>query len=327
MSSQLALFQSPPVAPVILFTPADERIEIEATVRFALEEKAASTRRAYAADWRHFQAFCDARGLEALPALPATLARFVSSLATAGLKASTIGRRAAAVAYYHRLANLESPGNVEAVKATIRGIRRTIGAAPVKKAPATADLVQRMLDQCPNTLTGLRDRALISLGFAGALRRSELVALEVSDLVEAADGYRLTIKRSKTDQEGEGCTIGIPHGYKVRPVEHVRAWLAAAGITQGIVFRPIGKGGRVQSVALSGHSAAQIVKAYAKAAGLDPAVFAAHSLRSGFLTSSAESGASIFRMMDQSRHKSMDTLRGYVRTAGLFKDHAGAAFL
>ncbi len=118
-----------------------------------------------------------------------------------------------------------------------------------------------------------------------------------------------------------------PRGYRIRPVEHIETWLTAAGITEGPLFRPVLKGGRIQPEALSAFSAAEIVKLYAKRAGFDPASFAGHSLRSGFLTSAAESGASIFKMMDQSRHKSMDTLRSYVRRADLFREHARAAFL
>ena len=180
---------------------------------------------------------------------------------------------------------------------------------------------------CPATLAGHRDRALLALGFAGALRRSELVALEVADLTEVPDGLRVRIRRSKTDQEGEGAEIAIPRGYRLRPVEAVQAWLAAAEISTGPVFRPVLKGGRVQGVPLTPHSAAQIVKAYARRAGLDAQGFAGHSLRSGFLTSAAEAGASVFKMTEVSRHKSVDVLRGYVRRADLFREHAGSAFL
>jgi integrase len=184
-----------------------------------------------------------------------------------------------------------------------------------------------MLRLCPATLAGSRDRALLALGFAGAFRRSELVALEIADLTEAPDGLRVRIRRSKTDQEGEGAEIAIPRGYRLRPVEAVQGWIAAAEISEGPLFRPVLKGGRIQPEPLSAFSAAQIVKRYAERAGLDPASYAGHSLRSGFLTSAAESGASILKMMEVSRHKSVDVLRGYVRRADLFREHAGAAFL
>ena len=165
------------------------------------------------------------------------------------------------------------------------------------------------------------------LGFAGALRRSELVALTVADMVEGPDGYRVTIQCSKTDQESVGQEIVVPNGTKLRPVALVRAWLDRAHITQGPIFRPINRGGRVVDAMLTAESAATVVKDAAKRAGLDPAAFAGHSLRSGFLTSAAKANASVFKMMDQSRHKSVETLRSYVRDADKFTDHAGEDFL
>jgi integrase len=143
---------------------------------------------------------------------------------------------------------------------------------------------------------------------------------------ENETGLKITIRHSKTDQEGEGATIAIVRGSITCPVEALKAWRDAAGIRTGPVFRSIRKGGKVGS-RLSAQSVADIVKAHAENVGLDPALFAGHSLRAGFLTSAAKHGASIFKMMDQSRHRSVDTLRGYVRDAEIFKDHAGAGLL
>jgi integrase len=153
------------------------------------------------------------------------------------------------------------------------------------------------------------------------------LAENVADLTEVPDGLRILIRRSKGDQEGQGQEVAIPRGYKLRPVEAVQAWLAAAEISAGPVFRAVSRGGRVSCEALAADSAARIVQRYARRIGLDPASYAGHSLRSGFLTSAAEGGASIWKMAAQSRHKSLDTLRGYIRNADLFKEHAGAAFL
>ena len=149
------------------------------------------------------------------------------------------------------------------------------------------------------------------------------MALEVEDLSEVPDGLRVRIRRSKTDQSGEGHEIAIPRGYRLRPVEAMQTWLAVAEISSGPLFRPVLKGGRLQPAPLSAFSAAQIVKRYAMRAGLDPAACSGHSLRAGFLTSAAEAGASVLKMMEVSRHKSVDVLRGYVRRADLFKEHAG----
>jgi len=179
----------------------------------------------------------------------------------------------------------------------------------------------------PAGLKGLRDRALLLLGFAGAFRRSELVALDVADLAETESGLLVTIRRSKTDQEGEGVTIAIARGDVTCPAHALREWLDAAGIEKGPIFRSINRAGRVSGERLTDRSVANIVKDYAGRAGFDPSSFSGHSLRSGFLTSAAAKGASIFKMMDVSRHKSVDTLRGYVRDAELFKDHAGAGLL
>ena len=145
----------------------------------------------------------------------------------------------------------------------LRGIRRTIGAAKQGKAPATAGVLTSMLALCPDTLIGKRDRALLALGFVGAFRRSELCALQVDDLVEVPDGLRILIRRSKTDQEGQGAEVAIPRGYRLRPVEAVQTWLAAAEISAGPVFRAVARGGRVSDAALAAASAARIVKLYA----------------------------------------------------------------
>jgi site-specific recombinase XerD len=306
--NQLALFlPDNPGPPEFEPLPALLEADMSAAGEFIRDAAAASTRRAYRSDWRLFTAWCTTRGAEPLPATPAIVAAFLATEVHRGTKAATITRRAAAIRYAHRLAGHEPPTSAEAVRATMKGIRRTIGTAKEQKAPATADLIMKMLAHMPDTLGGKRDRALIALGFAGAFRRSELVALTMADLVEAPDGYRVLIRHSKTDQEGQGQEVAIPRGYRLRPVEAVQTWLAAAEINDGPVFRP--------------------VKRYAELAGLDPALFAGHSLRAGFLTSAAEAGASVFKMMAVSRHRSVDTLQSYVRSADAFKDHAGAAFL
>jgi integrase len=149
------------------------------------------------------------------------------------------------------------------------------------------------------TLAGCRDRALLALGFAAAFRCSELCALEVADLTEVPDGLRILGRRSKGDQEGQGQEVAISRGYRLRPVEAVQTWLAAAKISSGPVFRAVARGGRVSCEGLADDSAARIVKRYARRVGLDPASYAGHSLRSGFLTSAAEAGASIWKLSER----------------------------
>jgi site-specific recombinase XerD len=313
-----------PIGPALdgALSPAD----IDLTMRFAENEKSAATRRAYAFDWKHFEIWCLGRGACPLPAHQGLVAAYLSHLADQGRRASTIGRRAAAIGHRHKMAGHEPPTSSEGVRAVLRGIRRTIGAAKQGKAPATAEVLGAMLKLCPDTLIGKRDRAFLCFGFASAMRRSELCALEVADLTETPDGLRVLIRRSKGDQEGQGQEIAIPRGSRLRPVEAIQTWLAAAEISTGPVFRAVARGGKVGAV-LSTDAVACIVKRYAERVGLDPASYSGHSLRAGFLTSAAEAGASIWKLSEVSRHKSLDTLRGYVRRVDLFKEHAGAAFL
>ena len=314
--------------PVAAATPATFAAETAAVQSYALAEKADATRRAYRSDFEMFSVWCRARrNVEPLGAAPDDVAAYLAAQASVGVKPSTLTRRLAAIAYAHRLVGLESPAGHEAVRAVMRGIRRTSGTARAQKAPATAERVTSMLEAVlADTLMGKRDRALLLLGFAGAFRRSELVALQVADLAYEPDGMRVLIRRSKADQEGQGKEIAIPRGTKLRPVAAVQEWLTAARITAGPVLRGINRHGQVGG-ALSAQSVALVVKRYADAAGLDPAAFAGHSLRSGFLTSAAEAGADVLRMMEVSRHKRVETMQGYVRRASLFKGHAGTGFL
>jgi site-specific recombinase XerD len=302
--------------------------EIAAAVGYAAAEKAAATLAAYASDWKDFSAWCAARDACPLPAHQGVVAAYLSHLADTGRKASTIGRRCASIAWHHRQAGIEHPPTTSpGVRAVLKGIRRTIGAASVPKAPATHDLIADMLKLCPDSLVGKRDRALLAFGFASAMRRSELCALNVEDVTEMPDGLRVLIRRSKGDQEGVGQEIAIPRGYKLRPVEALQTWLAAAEIESGAIFRPVLLGGRVQPHAMTPECFSRRVKLYAEKVGLDPRSYAGHSLRSGYITSAAEAGASIWKMMEQSRHKSLDTVRGYVRKVDLFREHSGASFL
>lgn len=249
--------------------PAIIQAEADAARAFGLAEKSEATRAAYKNDFRHFTNWCGDRGVSPMPASPELCAMYLAHLATSGAKASTIGRRAAALRYAHRLAGFkEPPTNSEQVRTVLRGIRREIGTAKTQKSPATHDLIGAMLEAIPDTLIGLRDRALLALGFATACRRSELVALTVEDLTESPDGYRVTIRKSKTDQEGQGAEVAVPRGCRICPVETVRAWLVASGITTGPVFRPVSKGGCVSPEGLSSHAVADIIKSRAKVAGL-----------------------------------------------------------
>src|ERR1700753_4233759 len=226
--------------------PAALAPDLATAVNYAKAEKSPATRKAYATDFRLFKAWCDGKGAQALPAAAETVAAFLAAEAKAGVRPSTLGRRVAAIRYAHKLASLSAPTDAEGVKATLRGIRRSVGSARVRKAPALAERVRAMIAASPDTLAGKRNRALILLGFAGAFRRSELVALDVADIEETPAGLRVTIRQSKTDQDGEGATIAIARGTIACPVRALREWLDAAGIESGALFRSGKKTGGVR---------------------------------------------------------------------------------
>lgn len=299
---------------------------VEQAKQFMRSRHADATRRAYAADCMVFKGWCDEAGLEALPATAPTVVLFLTAQASKGLKAATLVRRLAAIRHLHREAGHPSPTDDEAVRATLAGIKRANGTAQRRVAPATAERVRAMLDVCGDDLRGKRDKALLALGFGGALRRSELVALQVEDLEIGDEGVRVTVRRSKTDGEGAGQVVPVLDGSRVRVRAAIREWVEAAGIQSGPVLRQLARGGRVLG-SLTDRTVANVIKQRAEQAGLDPALFSGHSLRAGFLTSAAASGANLFKMMDVSRHRRVDTVRGYVRTAEMFKDHAGASFM
>lgn len=238
--------------------------------------------------------FCERYGFNPLPATPDTVSRYVAHLATEGKAVSTIRRHLSSISTAHKTADLPTPTTTALVKKTLDGIATTHGTAPNAKKAATCNDLVAMLEHVPNTLIGIRDRALLLIGFAGALRRSELVGLNVEDIEVTDEGMILTIRRSKTDQEGQGQRIAIDYGINPAtcPVRAYQAWIEASGIDSGAVFRHIDKGGHIRE-RLSGYAVAFIVKKYAKEAGLDPDQYAGHSLRSGFATTAARNGVNV----------------------------------
>jgi len=209
------------------------------------------------------------------------------------------------------------------VRNTLKGIRRTLGTGAVQKAPAVTADIRSMVDATDATLIGLRDRALILLGFAGAFRRAEIVSLDVGDLGFNRDGLTVTLRRSKTDQQGQGRKIGIPYGSNPEtcPVRTLQAWLEEGGVTEGPLFRSLNRHGALQG-RLSPVGVARVVKKLAERAGLDPAKYAGHSLRAGHATSAAASGASERSIMNQTGHRSVQMVRRYIREGSLFRENS-----
>jgi len=240
------------------------------------------------------------------------------------LKVGSIQRRLNAIPEAHKAVGLESPTHSTLVRNTLKGIRRVKGTSPNQKAAALTDDIRAMVAATDAGLIGVRDRALILLGFAGAFRRSELVSLKAEDCVFGKDGLTVLLRRSKTDQAGEGRKIGIPYGSNPEtcPVRMLQAWIEQVGIRDGPIFRSITRHGRVLASSLNGGDVARIVKKLALRASLDPANYAGHSLRAGHATSAAIAGASERSIMNQTGHRSVQMVRRYIREGNLFRENS-----
>lgn len=289
-------------------------------------EHADNTKRAYRADWQDFTIWCAEHGVEARPAAPAALILYLQSLVEAGRRVSTVERRVAAIHWYHRDQKMPSPADDPSVRQYRRGLRRKHGRPPEKKAAAVLEQLRAMLPEEP-TLRAVRDRAVLLLGWAGAFRRSEVAALDVADCrYEGPKRLVITVRRSKTDQEGAGMTKVILRGKHAEtcPVRALELWREAAEITDGALFRRISKHGTAVPGRLSDRAIARIVQEAARRAGLDPAAYGGHSLRSGFITEAYLQDVPEADIMEQSGHKSIPVARSYRQVRDLRRrDAAG----
>jgi len=295
------------------------------SAEYMANAKSSNTLLAYRKDWDNFCQFCEDAGLQPLPADHNTVVSYLTVQAD-NHKVSTLERRIASISQAHQAAGYQTPTSSMEVRALMQGIRRTIGTAQTAKAPAVTADIKMMLATLPNNLLGCRDRALLLIGFAGAFRRSELVSLDVSDLEFKREGLIITIRKSKTDQEGQSRRIGVPYGSNCEscPVRSLQLWLEESGITEGPVFRSVNRHGNMQVGRLSDKAVSLVIKKYAEAAGLNPDNYSGHSLRAGLATSAAAAGVSERKIMDQTGHKSTTMVRKYIREGSLFNDNAAA---
>lgn len=317
-------------------------VSAHSTEKYASQALAMNTRRAYDRHWRAWCSFCETdvadvepesvttsvlAGLDGLPPLPANqqaLASWLASLADQGLGVGSIEQALAAVVYAHRLAGLPSPVGA-GVQAVMSGIRRSLGKPQQGKRALSLPQLRTMVSACPDSIMGSRDRALLLIGFAGAFRRSELVAIRAEQLEWTPEGVVILLPRSKTDQEGHGRRVAIPHALAkgLAPVAALRDWLAKARIQRGPVFRGVTQTGRVsRDRGLSDQAVAAIVKRYASHCGFSADDFAGHSLRAGLVTAAVRSGKSLKAIMSQTGHASVNTVMRYVREESLFDDNA-----
>ena len=314
-----ALALATPTASLAALAP-----ELASARSYAAASRAENTRRAYAADMDAFASWCSAKGRTSLPADGPTVALYLAYMADEGLSVATIGRALVAINQAHKVAGLEAPRAHRAVRETFAGIRRTLGTVQKGKAPMMPEAIRSAAAAGRDDVLGARDRAVLAVGFAGGFRRSEIVSLDVSDLDFRTEGLVITLRRSKTDQEGAGRRVALPYGSNpdTCPVRVLRAWLDTAGITSGPVFRAVDRHGNVSPERLSDRSVANIVKAAAERAGLDAASYSGHSLRAGLATAAAKAGKSERAIMRQTGHKSERMVRRYIRDASMFDDNA-----
>ena len=302
-----------------------EIVPIDAEVRAFVEaSKADNTRKAYAKDWQHFEHWCNARGEIPLPAFPDTVARYIAALAETH-KPSTLQRRLASISVAHQAAGHQTPASSPLVRATMQGIRRRVGMAQRQAAPLMVEHVRRAVALMGDSLQDTRDKAILLLGLAGAFRRSELVALDVADLDFRDQGVVVTLKRSKTNQEGRAETKDIGYGSHALtcPVRALKKWILEGGIAEGPVFRPVTRleGGQNR---LGDRAIARIVKGAAQRIGLAPELFSGHSLRAGFVTQGYREGVPESDIMQQTGHRSREVLAKYRREGERFRTNLSA---
>jgi integrase len=285
-------------------------------LEMAQNSLSANTQSAYLSDLHHFLSWGGQ-----IPATSESVAEYLATHAET-LSVATLTRRLAALAKIHRSRRLANPTTDELVKSVLRGVKRTKGTAQRQAKPLLKEELLVVLGTMGERLKDLRDKALLLIGFAGALRRSELVGLDVGDLEYVRQGIILHLRRSKTDQEGRGEKIGIPlRRTNSCPVSALEVWLEVSGITEGPIFRPIDRHGRLEKTRLAGEAVGLVVRERARAAGLDPAPYSGHSLRAGLATSAAQAGAPGWRIRAQTRHASDAMLARYIRTAELFVEN------
>ncbi len=278
---------------------------------------ASTTLHAYAWAWRHWSAWCTGRDLNPLPATPVAVCAYLTERAEQGVAFGTISLASCAIAFEHRRAGVVDPTVPEAVVQVRRGLRRSLGTAPVRQARplsvAEIRTIVKRIDRTP--AQGARDAALILLGFASALRRSELAALTLADLQPKPDGLLISIRRSKTDPDRRGQVVGVAHGQHpaTDPVAALAGWLNLRGTAPGPMFTSMRPGGPALQP-ISGNAIARILRARAGTAGLPTARITGHSLRAGHATSAALAGVGVERIAAQTRHRRIDVrIQRYIR--------------
>ncbi|MGC9225349.1 MAG: site-specific integrase [Terracidiphilus sp.] len=293
---------------------------------FVLSSRSQATVKAYRREWSHFERWCCDHGLAALPATAETVAMYIADCASA-CSVGTITRRLTAITKAHLAAgHPTTPATTKhfLVGMTLKGIKRVVGTAQHGKVPLLTADIRKLASCCPKRLLGLRDRALVLVGFSGAFRRSEISAIDVSHIRWCQEGIVLTLPKSKTDQDAAGREVGIPRGRGAGtcPVRALQEWLSEAGIVGGPVFRRVDRHGNISAARLYPDSISKLLKRAAARAGMSVDGISGHSLRAGHATQAARNGISELTIMRQTGHKSRPMVRRYIRRGQIFAENA-----
>lgn len=297
--------------------------------QYRASSKSEATKKAYQSDLKLFVTWCQDHDRSPLPALPDTVALYITYLAELGRATSTIARALTSISQSHKIADLRTPTNAPEVTTVWQGIQRTHGVSQRQAKPLLLADLKKVVDTLRPTFIGRRDRALLLVGWAGALRRSELVALDFADIEFVDEGFVLTIRKSKTDQTGKEYKLGIPfaRAEKICPVRALRKWIDLARIDKGPLFYQIGTPGKrfhaelAKKTRLKPRSVNLIITRRVKQAGLSPHGYSGHSLRAGFITSAAKKETPENLIQIHTRHRSIKILRGYIRDGSLFANN------
>ena len=290
--------------------------------------KANNTVRAYKSDFDDFGLFCAQNGFKSLPSDPKVVSLYLTYLSTKDVKMSTLKRRLVSIGVIHKLKGHYLDTKHPSIIENMMGIKRRKGSIQKGKKPLLINnlkILINVIDKEKNEeIKKLRDRSIILIGFSGGFRRNEIVSLDYDDLEFVQEGLKISLKRSKTDQFGEGLVKGLPYfeNSKYCPVISIKKWIEISKISSGAIFRRFIKGSKLSHNRLTDQSVALLIKHYLKLAGIESKNYSGHSLRSGFATSAAESGAEERSIMAMTGHKSTEMVRRYIKEANLFKNNA-----
>jgi len=300
----------------------------EETLLNLQSSKAENTIRAYKSDFRDFELFCIKNGLKSVPSDPKIVSLYLTHMSTKDVKMSTLKRRLVSIGVIHKFKGYYLDTKHPTIIENIMGIKRRKGSIQKGKKPILINDLKILINVIDKVnkeeIKRLRDRSIILVGFSGGFRRNEIVSLDLDDLDFVSEGLKINLKRSKTDQYGEGAVKGLPYFDNLQycPVLSLKKWIEIAKINKGPIFRRFSKGSKLTENRLSDQTVALLIKKYLKLAGIESKNYSGHSLRSGFATSAAESGAEERSIMAMTGHKSTEMVRRYIKEANLFKNNA-----